>query len=117
MGEGPGRARPLKYRVVISPTALKMLRGVSDRRIRRQLADRINALAADPEKQGKPLVGELGGYRSVYASGRRYRIIYRVDGDEIVVLVIALERRREGDRMDIYALAQRLLRLRLIEPE
>ena len=117
MGEGPGRARPLKYRVVISPTALKMLRGISDRRIRRQLADRISALTVDPEKQGRPLVGELAGYRSVGTAGRRYRVIYRVDRDEIVVLVMALGRRREGDRRDIYALAQRLLRLRLIEPE
>ena len=107
----------MRYRLVISPTALKMLRGTSDRRIRRQIADRISALAVDPEKQGKPLVGELGSYRSARAAGRRYLIIYRVDRNEIVVLVIAVGRRGEGNRRDIYALAQRLLRLRLIEPE
>ncbi len=43
--------------VVISPTALDMLEAVEDRRIRRKLAERIDALMHDPEKQGKPFPG------------------------------------------------------------
>ncbi|MBZ5537093.1 MAG: hypothetical protein LAO31_14155 [Acidobacteriia bacterium] len=66
----------------------------------------------DPEKQGKPLVEELAGYRSLRAVGQRYRIIYRVDRS----LVIAVGIRKAGSQRDIYSLAKKLIRLRLVEP-
>ncbi len=93
-----------------------MLRGIRDRRIRQFISLRIDGLVSDPEKQGSPLIGELRGYRSIRAVGQRYRIIYRVDEDRVEVLVAALGLRREGDRGDIYSLAQRLIRLGLLEP-
>jgi mRNA interferase RelE/StbE len=106
----------LTYRIVISPSALKMLQAVRDRRIRNQIRDRIDGLGEEPEQQGKPLVGELAGVRSVRAAGQRYRILYRVIRDEVQVVVLALGRRRAGDRQDIYELARKLVRLRLLEP-
>lgn len=93
-----------------------MLRAVQDRRVRQIIARRIDDLAHEPEKQGRALLGELAGYRSVRAVGQRYRIIYRVEREGVQVLVIAMGLRREGSRGDIYALAQRLIRLGLIEP-
>ena len=36
-----------------------MLAGTTDRRIRQIIQDRIDALANEPDKQGKPLAGEL----------------------------------------------------------
>ena len=75
----------------------------------------IDRLAEDPEKQGKALVGELAGYRSVRAVGQRYRIIYRLFDDRIVVCVVAVGIRLEGSRDDVYALARKLFRLRLLE--
>jgi len=105
------------HRVVIAPTALKMLAGISDRRIRDLLVKRIDGLQTDPEKQGKALVGELSGYRSLRVSGQRYRIIYRVCRLETIVYVVAVGIRKEGSREDIYRLAQKLIRLRLVEPE
>ena len=106
----------MTYRIVISPSALKMLQAVRDRRIRNQIRDRIDGLGEEPEQQGKPLVGELAGVRSVRAAGQRYRILYRVIRDEVQVVVLALGRRRAGDRQDIYELARKLVRLRLLEP-
>ena len=104
------------YRVRLTPTAKEMLEAIGDRRVQEKIRDRIDALAREPEKQGKPLIGELAGYRSLRAVGQRYRIIYRVRRSDVEVLVLALGMRKEGDRRDIYALARKLLRLRLLAP-
>lgn len=101
------------FGIELTPTARELLQAVADRRIRRKIASKIDALAHEPEKQGKPLIGELSGFRSVRAVGQRCRIIYRVDRGRVVVFVVAVGLRREGDRADIYALAQKLIRLGL----
>ncbi len=44
------------------------------------------------------------------AIGQRYRIIYRVEREKVVVVVIALGIRKEGDRADIYQIAVKLIR-------
>jgi len=106
---------PLLYRVVLTPTARSMLAGIKDRRIQEKIREKIDGLARDPDLQGKSLLGELTGLQSVRASAQRYRIIYRVYQDRVEVLVLAIGLRREGDREDIYRLAQRLLRLKLLE--
>lgn len=105
----------MTWRIDITPTALSMLREIRDRRVREKLVAVIDRLAEDPEKQGKSLVGELAGYRSVRAVGQRYRIIYRLFDDRVVVCVVAVGIHREGSRKDIHALARKLFRLRLLE--
>jgi mRNA interferase RelE/StbE len=92
-----------------------MLEEVSDQRVREQIVSRVQKLITDPEKQGKALLGELMGLRSLRAIGQRYRIIYRVERTRVLVLVVALGIRREGSRRDIYALARKLIKVRLIE--
>jgi len=104
------------YQVDITPTALSMINNVQDRRIRAKIIETIDGLAEEPEKKGKPLTAELDGYHSVRAVGQRYRIIYRIDNEKVIVLVVAAGIRREGDRKDIYALAKKLIRARLLEP-
>jgi mRNA interferase RelE/StbE len=103
------------YRVRLTLTARSMLAAITDRRTREQICDWIDGLAQDPVLQGKPLLGELKGYRSLRPAGQRYRIIYRVHEATIEVLVVALGGREEGSREDIYRLAQRLLRLHLLD--
>ena len=105
----------MRFRNVIQPTALKMLQGIADVRIRRKLVERIDSLADEREKTGKPLLKELSGYRSVRAAGQRYRIIYAVQRSESTVSVVALGIRKEGDKSDIYDLARKLVRLGLAE--
>ncbi len=104
------------YRLEITPTALSMINKVQDRRIRAKIIETIDGLAEDPEKKGKPLIAELDGYHSIRAAGQRYRIIYRIDNEKVIVLVVAAGIRKEGDRKDIYALAKKLIRARLLEP-
>lgn len=91
-----------------------MLQGITDRRVREKMCACIDGLTEDPEKQGKALIGELSGYRSIRAVGQRYRIIYRVEGSMVLVIVVAIGIRKEGARNDIYSLAKKLLRLKLI---
>jgi mRNA interferase RelE/StbE len=93
-----------------------MLREVTNRDIQKAIKNRIRALVTDPEKQGKPLLGPLRGFRSVRVYHERYRILYRVERQEVVVMVVALGIRKEGDRQDIYTLAQKLLRSGLLGP-
>jgi mRNA interferase RelE/StbE len=104
----------LIYRVDILPAAQGMVLEISDRRIREKLLERMTALAADPELQGKPLGDDLAGYRSIRAVGQRYRIIYRVERSTVVVMVVAAGIRKEGSREDIYRVAAKLIRLGLL---
>jgi len=103
------------YRIVIQPTAFKLLREISDRRIRQKISDRIDKLKESPEMQGKPLIGELDGYYSVRAVGQRYRIIYTIEQTQVTVMIVALGIRKDGSKQDVYALAKKLLRLGLLD--
>lgn len=92
-----------------------MLASILDRRVRQKIQKRIDALADEPEKQGKPLVEELEGYRSLRAVGQRYRVVYAVERERVIVYVMAVGLRRQGSRSDIYQLAKKMLRLGLLE--
>ena len=104
------------YQIRLALSAFQLLRDIADRRVQAKLQEAIDGLTEEPAKQGKALIGELGGYRSLRAVGQRYRIIYRVDASKALVLIVALGIRKAGSRKDVYALARKLLRLRLIEP-
>jgi mRNA interferase RelE/StbE len=104
----------MSWRISITPQAKRMLADISDRRIREKIGAVINRLAEDPEKQGKAMLGELAGFRSIRAVGQRYRILYKINGFKIVVVVVAVGIRREGAKDDIYTLAKKLFRLGLL---
>lgn len=104
----------MKWQILLTPTALKLLADISDRRIREKIGAVIDRLAEDPEKQGKALLGELAGFRSIRAVGQRYRIIYQIRGNDIVVVIVAVGIRRDGAKDDIYNLAKKLFRLKLL---
>ncbi|MDQ6694841.1 MAG: type II toxin-antitoxin system RelE/ParE family toxin [Chloroflexota bacterium] len=91
-----------------------MLLKLKDRRVQHGIADVIDRLKHEPEKQGKPLVGELLGYRSVRAVGQRYRVIYTLEDAVVAVLVVVIGIRREGSKDDVYSLAKKLLRRGLL---
>ena len=106
----------MAWEVSFTEAALESLKGVSDRRIQRLIVSRAQQLAEDPYVLGIPLRDELRGLRSTRAAGQRYRIIFRIDEERRLVIVVAVGIRREGHRHDIYALAQRLIRLGLVDP-
>ena len=86
-----------------------LLGAVRDRREQKLLFSRLEQLQENPEQQGKSLRGELSEYRSIRAVGQRYRIIYRIENEEVLVIVVAVGRRQEGDRQDVYQIAQKLV--------
>jgi len=102
------------YAVLWTREAKSLLATITDRRVQALLLTRVDELAKDPEKQGKPLLGDLAGYRSIRAVGQRYRVLYKVERSRVIVIVVALGLRRARSGKDIYALAQKLLRLRLL---
>ena len=104
----------MKWQILLTPTALKLLADISDRRIREKIGAVIDRLTEDPEKQGKALLGELAGFRSIRAAQQRYRIIYQIRGNDIIVVIVAVGIRRDGAKDDIYNLAKKLFRLRLL---
>jgi len=104
----------LTWRVLITPSALEMLKEITDQRIKRQISEAIGKLSEDPEKKGRPLMGELTGYRSLRTAGQKYRVIYRIEKEQVIVVVVAVGRRKEGDRKDIYSLARKLFEQKLL---
>ncbi len=104
----------MSWRIVLTPTAIKMLADIADRRVRGKIAAVVDRLAEEPEKQGKALLGELTGLRSIRAVGQRYRIIFKIVGTDIFVVIVAVGIRKEGGKDDIYNLAKKLFRLGLL---
>ena len=103
-----------RWAIGLAKQARKQLAEIADSRIRKHISKRIDRLEYEPEKQGKPLNDELAGYRSVRAVGQRYRIIYRLEEDRVLVLVVTVGIRKEGDKNDAYAQAIKLARLGLL---
>ena len=106
-----------RWAIGLAKQAKKQLAEIADSRIRKHISKRIDRLEYEPEKQGKPLNDELAGYRSVRAVGQRYRIIYRLEEDRVLVLVVMVGIRKEGDKNDAYAQAIKLARLGLLGQE
>lgn len=96
----------MEYEIEFIPLAIELLKKVKDQREQKALRQKIEKLKIEPEKQGKALTGQFQGYRSVRAVGQRYRIVYRVDSNRIIVVIVGVGMRREGERQDIYAILE-----------
>ncbi len=104
----------MKYRILITDTCLKLIEKISDKNIQRRILKRIEGLSEEPNKQGKMLLKDLSGFRSIHAAGR-YRIIYKVDKQTVIVYILAAGIRKQGDKKDIYKIAKKLLDAGLLE--
>ena len=97
-------------------TALEALRSLPKDAASKLFGKVGNLREVDPRQAGKPLVGPLAGCYRVRHS--RYRAVYRVedskddDGKTIVrvtVIVLAVGRREEDSKRDVYELAKKLM--------
>lgn len=66
------------------------------RAILKVIEERI--VRGEPDKIGKPLAGDLSGCRRIRTG--QTRIVYRVDGKRIEVLIIAVGMRRDNEIYD-----------------
>ena len=98
----------MKYKILITDTCLALLEKIPDKKIQRRILNRIEGLSDEPDKQGKMLVKDLSGFRSIHAAGR-YRIIYKVDKQTVIIYILAAGIRKQGDKKDIYKIAKKLL--------
>lgn len=102
-----------EYKIQLTEAAQKALQRL-DVKTRQQIVNKIDDLRFEPIKRGKPLTANLLGYRSIRAAGQRYRIIYKVLEDRIIVIVVAVGIRKEGDKKDIYSLLKKYIDLNLL---
>jgi mRNA interferase RelE/StbE len=79
------------YRILYTREAKRNVEKL-DPSVRKLIRKAIESLAVNPEK-GKPLSYELAGLRSLRTSD--YRVIYRIRGGELVIIVVAVGHRRE----------------------
>ncbi len=105
----------MKWTIKLTEPALRQFGAIKDTRIKEQIGKRIDALVNEPEQQGKPLNNELAGFYSIRAVGQRYRIIYKLEGVRVLVVVVTVGIHKEGDKNDAYALAKKLARLGLLD--
>ena len=101
------------YKVKLTIIAVENIKKL-DSRTQNQIINKIESLKEDP-LLGKPLKGPLKEFRSVRAVGQRYRIIYKVLDKEIVVIIIAVGIRKDGDKKDIYELMKKYIKTGLLE--
>jgi mRNA interferase RelE/StbE len=104
------------YKILITDTCLALIEKISDKKIQRTILNRIEKLSEAPDEQGKKLVKDLSGFRSIHTAGR-YRIIYKVDQHTVVIYILAAGIRKEGDKKDIYQITKKLLKAGLLDIE
>jgi mRNA interferase RelE/StbE len=82
-----------KYRILIKPSAVKELKKLPPKYIPR-IVVKIESLAHDPRPRG---VEKLTSYENYRIRLGRYRIVYSIEDDKLIVIVIKV-----GHRKDIY---------------
>jgi len=83
------------YRVFIKRSAQKEIRDLPSLRVRRAIVARIQALADDPRPPGCVKLTGADKYRIRQGA---YRILYTIDGDRLVVLVVRVAHRKDAYR-------------------
>ena len=80
------------YKIKLTSIAAEALRKIEST-ARDQIFAKIDQLKIEPFLLGKALVGPLKEFRSVRAAGQRYRIIYHITDQKVIVLSIIDGRR------------------------
>ncbi len=81
------------YEVEITPEGLRHLNRLPDKVRHAALETIFGPIAENPQRLGKPLVGELEGLRS--ARRGDYRVIYEILEDDETVLIHRIQHRRD----------------------
>ena len=84
-----------RYRLFIKPSAVKEIEAISTRQDRRRVVSRIESLADNPRAPGCQKLSGADKYR---VRQGRYRILYAIQDDRLVVAVVRVAHRREAYR-------------------
>ncbi|MCH8006192.1 MAG: type II toxin-antitoxin system RelE/ParE family toxin [Planctomycetes bacterium] len=80
------------YRLLIKRSAAKELEAVGSRKDRRRLVAKIRSLGADPRPPG---CQKLSGSEKYRVRQGAYRIVYSIEDDRLVVMIVRVAHRRE----------------------
>ena len=83
-----------RYRILIKPSAVKEIEGITSKRERQHIVNRINKLADNPRPPGSDKLSSQEKYRIRQG---QYRIIYSIVDKDLVVYVVKV-----GHRKDVY---------------
>jgi mRNA interferase RelE/StbE len=81
------------YELHITPEGLRHLNALPDKVRAAAIELMLGALASEPRRAGKPLVGALEGLWS--ARRGEYRVVYEIDDGKATVLVHRVQHRRD----------------------
>lgn len=82
-----------KYKIYIKPTAVKELQKIPKRDVNK-IIEKIRSLSSNPRPPGCEKLSADEKYR---VRQGRYRIVYSIEDDKLVVLIIKI-----GHRKDVY---------------
>jgi mRNA interferase RelE/StbE len=82
------------YRLFIKPQAVSDIEAIGTKADRRRIVARIRALADEPRPPG---CQKLSGAQKYRIRQGRYRIVYRIEDDRLIVTIVKV-----GHRRDVY---------------
>jgi len=82
----------MSYRVQFEPVALKFLRKLRDEKLRARIIGEIETLQVEPRPSGSTKLSGLPYHRIRVGD---YRVIYRIQDDVLLVLIVEFGHRRE----------------------
>jgi mRNA interferase RelE/StbE len=83
-----------RFRLLIKPSAVKEIEAIPLKRERQRLLERIAKLAENPRPPGSE---KLSGQEKYRVRQGRYRILYAIHDEDLIVYVIKV-----GHRKDVY---------------
>jgi mRNA interferase RelE/StbE len=82
-----------RYELRLAPSAARSLERLPERVATAVVAFLTESLLEEPRRVGRPLVRQLAGYWS--ARRGAYRVIYAIDDERALVLVVRIEHRAD----------------------
>lgn len=83
------------YRLFIKPAAAKEIERLPTKKLRRAIVARIRSLATDPRPPGCVKLSGADKYRVRHGA---YRILYRIEDDRLIVVVVRVAHRKSAYR-------------------
>jgi mRNA interferase RelE/StbE len=83
-----------KYRILIKPSAVKEIEAISPKKDRQRIVGRISKLADNPRPPG---CEKLSGQEKYRIRQGRYRIVYAIEDQDLIIYVVKV-----GHRKDVY---------------
>jgi len=96
-----------KYKIEFHPDVISKDFPKLAEDVKKRLKSQLRKLSQNPYC-GESLRHKLKGYRKLYFDKKRYRIIYRIIEEKIIIFVIAVGKR---DKLEVYKISDKRVEL------